>query len=110
MLALRRCVEAMPAAALVADNSSRYVAANSLASALTGYSVAELTGLSVMDLTPLPNSAIGRKLWEEFIAHGGQRGDYDLRRKNGSVVHVRYWAYASVAPGLHLSLLLPTER
>jgi PAS domain S-box-containing protein len=107
ILALRQQIEAIPAAALAADNSSRYVAANEAARALTGYSTAELTGLTVMDLTPIPRSAEGQRLWEQFIAGGGQRGEYELRARNGGMVRVRYWAYASVAPGIHLSLMVP---
>jgi PAS domain S-box-containing protein len=105
---LRRELERLPVAALVADNSSRYVAANEAARMLTGYTQAELTSMSVMDLTPIPKTAAGRKLWETFVAQGGQRGEYELMPKSGGSVRVRYWAYASVAPGLHVSLLVPS--
>jgi PAS domain S-box-containing protein len=106
---LRIEIERLPAAALVADNSQRYVAANLAAQALTGYSHAELVGLTVMDLTPMPNTADGRRLWETFIGQGGQRGEYELMLKMGSRKHVRYWAFASIAPGLHISLMVPVE-
>jgi PAS domain S-box-containing protein len=108
LLALREQIEAIPAAAFAADNSSRYVGTNEAARALTGYSAAELLGMTVMDLTPMPKTAAGQKLWEEFIAKGGQRGEYELWTKQGVPVKVRYWAYASVAPGIHLSLLVPS--
>lgn len=104
---LRRELELLPVAALVADNSSRYVAANAAARTLTGYTQTELTALTVMDLTPIPKTEAGRKLWEEFIAQGGQRGQYELLPRMGGSVRVRYWAFASVAPGLHISLLVP---
>ena len=65
--------------------------------------------MTVMDITPIPRTVDGQRLWEEFIAKGGQRGEYELRTRDGHVVNVRYWAYASVAPGIHLSLLLPAD-
>lgn len=106
---VRREIERLPAAALVADNSQRYVAANVAAQALTGYSEAEIVGLTVMDLTPMPNTEDGRQLWETFIGQGGQRGEYELVPKAGPRKRVRYWAFASVAPGLHISVIVPFE-
>ena len=106
---VRREIERLPAAALVADNSQRYVAANVAAQVLTGYTEDELIGLTVMDLTPMPNTADGRGLWETFIGQGGQRGEYELLPKAGARKRVRYWAFASVAPGLHISLIVPFE-
>jgi PAS domain S-box-containing protein len=73
--ALRREVERLTAAALVADNSQRYVAANTAARRLTGYTLAEIYALTVMDLTPMPNTDVGRQLWKDFIGKGAQRGD-----------------------------------
>jgi hypothetical protein len=62
-----------------------------------------------MDLTPLPKTEAGRHLWEDFIGKGGQRGEYEIVPKRGAPLHVRYWAFASVAPGLHTSLLVPVD-
>jgi PAS domain S-box-containing protein len=105
--ALREHLDSFAVAALAADGSSRFVAANPPAEELTGYSTAELTALSVLDLTPVPNTADGRGLWDAFISTGEQQGHYDVRRKDGSFVRVQYWAYANVAPGIHLSLVIP---
>jgi PAS domain-containing protein len=107
--AVRREIERLPVAALVADNAQRYVAGNAAAQALTGYSEAELRGLTVMDLTPMPHAEDGGMLWETFIGQGAQRGEYELIPKSRSPRLVRYWALASVAPGLHVSLLVPAE-
>lgn len=110
LTALRREIELLGAAALAADNSTRYIAANAPARELTGFSNAELLEMTVMDATPLPRTDVGRQLWQDFIAQGTQRGEYDLRRRDGTSLRVRYWAYASVAPGVHVSLLVPAER
>ena len=98
-------LERFDAAVLIADDDARYIAANTRAVALTGYSVAELLTMSVPDLTPVPNTVDFRNLWREFIRIGEQRGTYQLRRKNGSVIAVRYAAWAAIAPGRHLTAL-----
>jgi PAS domain S-box-containing protein len=104
---LHRQIDTMTAAALVADNSMRYVASNPAARELTGFTESELLRMTVADLTPLSHTVDGRELWADFIARGTQRGEYELRRRDGTAVRVRYWAFASVAPGLHVSLLVP---
>jgi PAS domain S-box-containing protein len=106
MAALRRHLDSFPVAALAADDSSRYIASNRRATQLTGYTTAELAKLTVMDLTPPSNRKDGEQLWDDFVSTGEQSGHYELRQKGGTWVRVRYWAYASVAPGVHLSLLV----
>ena len=97
-------------AALAADDSARYVAANALAVQLTGYDPDEITRLGLDDITPLPRTVDARALWRDFIDTGLQRGEFELRTRAGLLVPVHYWAYASVAPGIHLSLLVRVDR
>jgi PAS domain S-box-containing protein len=104
---LREHLESFPVAALAADHSSRYIAANARAEELTGYSANELTKLVVLDLTSVANSTDSEQLWSEFISTGEQQGHYEVRRKDGSFVPVHYWAFANVASGIHLSLMVP---
>ena len=98
-------LERFDAAVLIADDDARYVAANTLAVILTGYSMVELLTMSVPDLTPVPNTSEFRSLWRDFIGAGEQRGNYQLRRKDGSVIAVRYAAWAAIAPGRHVTVL-----
>lgn len=98
-------LERFDAAVLIADDDARYIAANTRAATLTGYSVAELLTMSVPDLTPVPNTSEFRNLWRDFIRTGEQRGTYQLRRKDGSVIPVRYAAWAAIAPGRHLTAM-----
>jgi PAS domain S-box-containing protein len=109
LVGVRQHIEASTVAILVADNSSRYIAANAAAAALTGYSTQELLRMQVTDLTPSATATDGARLWEEFIAHGTQRGEYQIVPRTGRPIPVRYWAYASVVPGIHVSLLVPVE-
>jgi PAS domain S-box-containing protein len=100
---------ASPDATLVANDEGRYVAANDAACRLLGYTREELHKLSVWDLTPDPHGVEGLILWKEFIEVGAQAGVYWLKRKDGSLVEVAYQARASVAPGQHVSRLVPHD-
>jgi PAS domain S-box-containing protein len=94
---------------LATDSAGRYIAANSAAERLTGFSRTEILGMSVIDLTPPPSADDGRQLWAEFVTNGEQRGTYDVRRRGAEVTGVRYWAFANVAPGIHVSVLVPNN-
>lgn len=104
---LQRSLEELQASALAADNTGRYVAANSAATALTGYSRSELLKMAVKDLTPALRQDDSGQMWQRFIHAGAQSGDYELERRDGALVTVHYAAYASVAPGVHVSVLTP---
>ena len=106
---LRTQLEAFRAAALAADNAGRYIAVNERAAALTGYSRTELLGMTVRDLTPAMRQDNVDELWPRFIHAGSQAGDYVLQRKDGTPLAVHYAAYASVAPGVHVSVITPLE-
>lgn len=107
--ALQESLEALGVSAVAADNTGRYIAVNEQATVLTGYSRAELLRMTVKDLTPAMRQDLASDLWPRFIHAGAQSGDYVLQRKDGSPVGVHYAAYASVAPGVHISLLMPIE-
>ena len=89
-----------------ADSFGHHVASNRAAQRLTGFSRDEIVAMSVIDLTQPPSAEDGRQLWAEFMTEGEQRGAYDLRRKGAPAIGVRYWAFANVAPGVHVSLLM----
>ena len=106
---LQRELDRLSPATLAADDGGRYLAANASARTLTGFSASELLAMNVADLTPLGYAEDGVELWDDFVSEGEQRGEYELRRKDGTTVRVRYWAYANVAPGIHVSVLLPSS-
>ena len=105
---LNAYVQRLDVPALVTDDAAKYVAANDAGSALTGYPTEELVTLTVNDLTPAPHGVDFNKLWMDFVQAGSQKGEYEIRRRDGSIVQVTYEAYANVAPGLHVSF--PTVR
>lgn len=107
--AVREAIESIDGAVLVANSSGRYVAVNRAAVDLTGYSRDELLSMGVVDLTPVPDVNTGARLWAEFVAAGAQRGTYILHAKGGRGVPVKYWAFANVAPGIHVSVLVVAD-
>jgi PAS domain S-box-containing protein len=97
-------------AVLIANDRGRYVDANARAPILTGYTRNELLKMAVWDLTPAARHGLGLRLWREFLRRGRMRGNYQLRRKNGTVVTARYVAVANVLPGIHVSALARRSR
>jgi PAS domain S-box-containing protein len=95
----------IPVAVLVADNRARYVEANEGAVLLTGYTRRELLNMSVWDLTADADAAIGKVMWQTFLEEGELAGGYDVRRRDGRIVHTTFFAAAHVLPGLHVSAL-----
>lgn len=89
-------------AILIADDSGCYVDANPAAVHLLGYSLEELRGMTVADIAA-PEAA--RPRWQAFEREGVQRGEIDLRARDGTVRTMEYNAVRAFRPGLHLSML-----
>ncbi len=85
-------------AVVVTDIHNRYIDANPALLALTGYDMAELRGMRVGDLTA--DTQVVTETRESTLRDGQWRGEFDLRRKDGSLVPVE--ATMTVVP-------LPTE-
>ena len=102
---LDRLVEPLDCAALVADNTARFVVTNLEATRLTGYTRRELRRLSMWQITPGPRDHEAETLWRAFLTRGEQTGEYPVCTKDGREVVAAYAAAAHVLPGLHVSLL-----
>jgi len=100
-------LESVSAAVLVADDAGFYVAVNQQACALTGYTRDDLLRRSVADLTAPGESSVVERLWDSFLRTETQRGIYNIKRKDGSVIQVEYRAYGNIIPGVHVSFLTP---
>lgn len=90
---------------LLANDRGDYEDVNQAAVTLTGYSRAELLRMNLGDLTPEDNLEISQKLWINFLEKGEQNGEFQLVRKDDTLIHVEYRAVANLLPGLHLSTL-----
>ena len=103
--ALSRYLDDLPVAALIADNTGSYVAANRAAVRLVGFSADELCAMSTWDLVRVDDHEI-EVLWRNFLRGGTQRGTIKLRTKRGAVITARYASQAHVLRGYHVSFLM----
>ncbi len=90
-------VEHGPVAILVADEEMRYVAANSFACELLGYTREELLGMRIPDIARYPE-APGE--FDRMVAAGKLEGLTTLVRKDGSELTMRYRASETRIVGL----------
>lgn len=73
-------------AILVIASDGRYIDANRAASTLTGYAREELCALRVGDLASSAGEV--RERWQRIAGEGRFAGEWDLRRKDGTLVPV----------------------
>jgi PAS domain S-box-containing protein len=90
-------------AMLLTDDENRYVDANPAACELIGLPREQLLGRSITDfIVPGFDAAAA---FQAFREQGSMQGQVPLRRPDGSERIVEYSSVASVARGLHLSVL-----
>jgi PAS domain S-box-containing protein len=92
-------VDGGPALVFVADEEMRYIAVNTRACEVLGYTREELLGLSV---TEVAREATSGAEYDEMLARGFRHGNAVLTRKDGSTVDFVYQARKSRAAGLVL--------
>lgn len=78
-----------PVAALLADDSGTYIAANDEACRLTGYPRAKLAGLRMGGLAA---DSASREIFANFGRGRKLRGRKEVRRQDGGAISCRYWA------------------
>ena len=101
-----RVFEGSRNAMLIADDSRRYIEANSAACELLATPREELLELTIDDFTPDELRDRLDDLWQGFLAAGTQAGTYVLQLRDKSRLDIEYSATANIAPGRHLSILL----
>lgn len=89
-------VEHAPEVVAVADDSGRYLAVNQYTCDPLGYTREELLALDPSQVTTGP---LEQKM-RELAAAGELHGETDLKRKDGSTMHVRYRAAETKVSGL----------
>ena len=94
---LGEAIENGPSAVFVADEHGKYVAVNSAACAMLGYTREELLGLRVADVAQY--SEAGEE-WTEMRNSGTRVGTSSLTRKNGTIVEFNYVAGATTVAGM----------
>lgn len=93
----------LPVPILIADSHGRYTFANPEACKLLGRELSEILSLSIRDISL---DAIDAEVnWRDFLSTKRAKGEYGLRRSNGSEVPVEFTAICDFAPGRHLSIL-----
>jgi PAS domain S-box-containing protein len=90
-------VEHGPVAIFVADDEMRYVAANTFACELLGYTREELLGMRVTDIARYPEAP---DEFGDMVVSGRLEGSTTLLRKNGSELTIRYRAGQTRIAGL----------
>lgn len=96
-------------AMLLANNERQYVRCNKPACDLLGMSSEEIEKLRIEDLSAPEFRNLAPQMFKAFLEDGSQAGDYVLESPAGRVINCSYSASANVVPGLHLSILIPTE-
>jgi PAS domain S-box-containing protein len=89
---LGEAAENVPLGIFVADEEMNYVAVNTAACELAGYTREELLALRVSDVAPDPPL---RENWEATLGRGRLSGQGPLRRKDGTELKVDFWAYTT---------------
>ena len=107
---LGEALEHLRVAVIVSQDGGAPLAVNQAACDLTGYSRDELLVLPAAELSGRSAREHERKLLD-FTRHGRAPGHGPLRRKDGSIVEVRYrWAASRVAGmDVHVFLITPAE-
>ena len=99
---------------LVADDSSRYVAASAGIADVLGYSPDEIVGLTVADLAGSELVDGLSTQWTSFLDDGSQEGEFVLRAADGRAVAVTFHARvvdpASTSPGFGRSRQVGAAR
>ncbi|EDX74842.1 PAS fold family [Coleofasciculus chthonoplastes PCC 7420] len=87
----------------IADDQGQYVEVNPAACRLFGLSREELLGCRISDFTDLEFDF--QEAWRIFLEQGQVKGEFRLRRRDGTIRETEYAATANVIPHRHLSIL-----
>lgn len=98
---LGEAIDASPMLAFVADEGMRYVAVNSRACTVLGYTRQEILKLTVADVVPAPSAP---DEFAELVASGFRTGDALLRTKGGDSIPFRYFSSEVTIAGMRFYL------
>jgi len=100
-----------PDAVLIANDQGEFLDANPAACTLLGVPHDEVVGCTVLDFTEEESKAGTWPMWEQCLKEGRMHEPIRLRRPDGTVLDVDFFATANFVPGSHFSMLHDvTER
>jgi len=94
---------------LLANDSRRYIDANSAACELLGVRREKLLEMRIDDLAAPELRGRTAEMFEAFIAEGTQAGRFRLKTPDGREIDCLYSATANVVPGVHLSVFMSPD-
>ena len=94
---------------LLADDSRTIVDANEPACEMLALQRDELVGMKIEEFSAPELREAAPEMFEAFLQAGSQAGPFTVVRKDGRTVHCSYSASANIAPGVHLSIMVPVE-
>ena len=97
-------------AMLLADDYRMIVDANQPACEMVGLEREELIGMKIEEFSAPELRDAAPEMFRAFLASGSQAGPFTLIRPDGTTVDCCYSASANIAPGVHLSILVPSEH
>ena len=97
-------------AMLLADDSRSIVDANDPACEMVGLERDQLIGKRIEDFSAPELREAAPQMFEAFLAAGSQAGPFALVRPDGTTVDCNYSASANIAPGVHLSIMVPVAQ
>ncbi|HEY9850569.1 MAG TPA: PAS domain S-box protein [Leptolyngbyaceae cyanobacterium] len=87
----------------IADDNGYYLEVNSAVCELLGTSPEKIIGKSIADFTDVGINF--QEAWQDFQKKGRERGEFRIRRPDGTIRYVEYAAIANFIPHRHLSIL-----
>jgi PAS domain S-box-containing protein len=91
-------------AMLIADDDRNWLQGNGAAAELLGLDPEEIAGRRLDEFAG-GDPEVTDSTWQQFLADGEMKGEFDIRRADGEIRHVEFSARANFMPGRHLSIL-----
>ena len=91
-------------AIFLVDSSGRFVDVNAAAASMLGYPRAELARMRSSALIPAAFAERAAEIRRLFVERRRYEGEFQLRRKDGTLIHAELRAVGDILPGLNLAV------
>lgn len=99
---LRAIFEHQLEGVLLMDDRGRFVEVNPAACTLLGYRREELLETDILEFVPINADEKFEVWWRNFLSTGVEKGEYELKKPNGTRIVVEFRAVANILPDHHL--------